>query len=27
RKMGTFRYYPRPMLHKIIAIAKKILRR
>lgn len=26
RKMGTFRYYPRPMLHKIIAIAKKILR-
>ena len=25
RKMGTFRYYPRPMLHKIIAIAKKIL--
>ena len=27
RKMGTFRYYPRPMLHKIIAIAKKIFRR
>ena len=27
RKMGTFRYYPRPMLHKIIAIVKKILRR
>ena len=27
RKMGTFRYYPRLMLHKIIAIAKKILRR
>lgn len=27
RKVGTFRYYPRPMLHKIIAIAKKILRR
>lgn len=27
RKMGTFRYYPRPMLHKVIAIAKKILRR
>lgn len=27
RKMGTFRYYPRQMLHKIIAIAKKILRR
>ena len=27
RKMGTFRYYPRPMLHKIIAITKKILRR
>ena len=27
RKMGTFRYYPRPILHKIIAIAKKILRR
>ncbi|WP_420543456.1 aminoacyltransferase [Streptococcus equinus] len=27
RKMGTFRYYSRPMLHKIIAIAKKILRR
>lgn len=27
RKMGTFRYYPRPMLHKIIATAKKILRR
>ncbi|SCW34277.1 alanine adding enzyme [Streptococcus equinus] len=27
RKMGTFRYYPRPMLHKIIAIAKKILGR
>lgn len=27
RKMGTFRYYPRPTLHKIIAIAKKILRR
>lgn len=27
RKMGTFRYYPRSMLHKIIAIAKKILRR
>ena len=27
RKMGTFRYYPRPMLYKIIAIAKKILRR
>lgn len=27
RKMGTFRYYPRPMLHKIIAIAEKILRR
>lgn len=26
-KMGTFRYYPRPMLHKVIAIAKKILRR
>lgn len=26
RKMGTFRYYPRPMLHKIIAIVKKILR-
>ena len=27
RKMGTFRYYPRPILHKIIAIVKKILRR
>lgn len=27
RKMGTFCYYPRPMLHKIIAIVKKILRR
>ncbi|QGX44714.1 aminoacyltransferase [Streptococcus equinus] len=27
RKMGTFRYYPRPMLHKVIAIAKKILGR
>ena len=27
RKMGTFRYYPRPMLHKVIAIIKKVLRR
>ena len=27
RKMGTFRYYPRPTLHKVIAIIKKVLRR
>ena len=27
RKMGTFRYYPRPMLHKVIAVIKKVLRR
>lgn len=27
RKMGTFHYYPRPMLHKVIAIIKKVLRR
>lgn len=27
RKMGTFRYYPRPILHKVIAIIKKVLRR
>lgn len=27
RKMGTFRYYPRPMLHKAITLLKKILRR
>lgn len=25
RKMGTFRYYPRPMLHKAITLLKKIL--
>ena len=27
RKMGTFRYYPRPLLHKVVALIKKILRR
>ncbi|MFP3766689.1 aminoacyltransferase [Streptococcus sp. TATVAM-FAB35] len=27
RKMGTFRYYPRPLLHKVVALVKKILRR
>lgn len=27
RKMGTFRYYPRPMLHKAITLLKKILGR
>lgn len=27
RKMGTFRYYPRPMLYKVIAVIKKVLRR
>lgn len=27
RKMGIFRYYPRPMLHKVIAVIKKVLRR
>ncbi len=27
RKMGTFRYYPRPMLHKVITLLKKVLGR
>lgn len=27
RKMGTFCYYPRPILHKVIAVIKKVLRR
>ena len=27
RKMGTFRYYPKPLLHKVVALIKKILRR
>ncbi|MCW8486776.1 peptidoglycan bridge formation glycyltransferase FemA/FemB family protein, partial [Streptococcus macedonicus] len=27
RKMGTFRYYPRPMLYKAITFLKKILGR